>query len=434
MAIRLTDSPSTWPAAGAALGARYRAVRRRHGGAVRAAGGRGLRHPVHAGRQPGEMAPGPHQLVLRDVRAGARTSRATARFTRSSRCCSTRTTTRSARAGRGRSAALLSRPTVAEVFRYRAYVDEHMAALFEAAGRLSCGGTSPTSWLLGLHHEQQHQELLLTDLKHAWAANPLQPVVPRGRAARPARRRRWSGCTFPAGVAWIGHDGSGFAFDNESPRHRIFLEAFQLASRPVTNGEFLAFMADGGYERPELWLSDGWAARQAHDWDAPLYWERDGGGWSALTLGGPRPLDPRRAGLSRQLLRGRRLRAGPAPACRPRRSGRRRPRGCRWRGISWRAASATPRRRRRPTTAARCSSCTATCGSGPPAPTPATPATRRRRGAGRVQRQVHVQPVGAARRLVRHPAQPRPGDVSQFLPAGGALAVRGSSSRPRRGP
>ncbi len=184
---------------------------------------------------------------------------------------------------------LLSRPSVAEVFHYRAHVDERMAALFEAP---SADGLRAVADIvvLGLHHEQQHQELLLTDLKHALASNPLRPayraVAPPAGAAPPLEWR-----TFPAGVVSIGHDGHGFAFDNESPRHRVFLEAFQLASRPATNGEFLAFLADGGYERPELWLSDGWAARQANDWTGPLYWERDGGDWTARTLGGPRPVD-----------------------------------------------------------------------------------------------------------------------------------------------
>jgi len=185
---------------------------------------------------------------------------------------------------------LLSRPTVADVFRYRAHVDQRMAALFEAPATDLLRRVADVV-VLGLHHEQQHQELLLTDLKHALAANPLRPayreVVPPAEAAPPLA---WH--TVPSGVLSIGRDGTGFAFDNESPRHRVFVEDFQLASRPVTNGEFLAFLADGGYERPELWLSDGWAARQEQGWNAPLYWEPEGGGWVAMTLGGLRPIDP----------------------------------------------------------------------------------------------------------------------------------------------
>ena len=184
---------------------------------------------------------------------------------------------------------LLSRPTVAEVYRYRAHVDEQMAALFEPAPADVPRRVADVV-VLGLNHEQQHQELLLTDLKHALAANPLRPVyrefVPHN-GKPPALE--WH--TFPAGVVWVGHDGDGFAFDNESPRHRAFLEGFRLANRLVTNGEYLAFIEDGGYERPELWLSDGWAARQTHGWTAPLYWEREGGDWMTMTLAGPRPVD-----------------------------------------------------------------------------------------------------------------------------------------------
>jgi ergothioneine biosynthesis protein EgtB len=101
---------------------------------------------------------------------------------------------------------------------------------------------------------------------------------------------RW--VRFPEGLHWIGHEGPGFAFDNESPRHRVLLHAYELANRLVTNAEYLAFLDDGGYDRPELWLSDGWAARQSAGWQSPLYWRRDGGEWSAVTLAGPRPLDP----------------------------------------------------------------------------------------------------------------------------------------------
>jgi ergothioneine biosynthesis protein EgtB len=185
---------------------------------------------------------------------------------------------------------LLSRPTVAEVFRYRAHVDEQMTALLEAAAGDLAGRVADTL-VLGLHHEQQHQELLLTDLKHALSANPLRPAY-RDVAPREGKAPDLEWHAFPAGVAWLGHDGDGFAFDNESPRHRVFLEGFRLASRLVTNGEYLAFLSDGGYERPELWLSDGWAARQLHGWVAPLYWEREAQGWLALTLEGPRPVDP----------------------------------------------------------------------------------------------------------------------------------------------
>src|SRR5262249_19331336 len=115
--------------------------------------------------------------------------------------------------------------------------------------------------LLGCHHEQQHQELVLTDLKHAWSANPLQPVY-RDVVAGPGDEPPFRWLPVEEGIAWIGRDGDGFAFDNEAPRHRVFLHRFQLATRPSPNGECLQFINDQGYDRPELWLSEGWATRQ----------------------------------------------------------------------------------------------------------------------------------------------------------------------------
>jgi ergothioneine biosynthesis protein EgtB len=149
---------------------------------------------------------------------------------------------------------------------------------------------APVAWL-GVNHEQQHQELILTDLKHAWSLNPLAPVyrevIPETGERLPCR---WH--SFAGGVVSIGWDSSSFAFDNESPRHRVFLQGFQLAGRLATSGEYLEFLAADGYERPELWLSDGWAARQARDWQAPLYWEKREGAWAQFTLAGWRPIDP----------------------------------------------------------------------------------------------------------------------------------------------
>jgi ergothioneine biosynthesis protein EgtB len=185
---------------------------------------------------------------------------------------------------------LLSRPTVEEVYRYRAYVDQHMTAFLEGLHGEMLERWSPVVEL-GVHHEQQHQELLLTDVKYNFACNPLRPAYVSANipthvpAACPLR---W--VSFVEGVQWIGHDGQGFAFDNECPRHRSFVERFELASRPVTNGEYLAFMADGGYERPELWLSMGWDTVQREGWQAPLYWERRDGTWWMMTLAGMRPV------------------------------------------------------------------------------------------------------------------------------------------------
>jgi ergothioneine biosynthesis protein EgtB len=179
---------------------------------------------------------------------------------------------------------LLTRPSVGEIFRYRAYVDEHMAGLLQSS---HAGQRAAPTLVLGLHHEQQHQELLVTDVKHLLTANPLAPIYrPQEPEAGQPPPSHW--LTFPEGLVFIGHEGHGFAYDNESPRHRVFLNAFRMASRLVNNGEYLSFMADGGYDRPDLWLSDGWTARQAGGWKAPLYWENEAGAWMMRTLAGPR--------------------------------------------------------------------------------------------------------------------------------------------------
>jgi ergothioneine biosynthesis protein EgtB len=186
--------------------------------------------------------------------------------------------------------ALLSRPTVAEVYQYRAFVDEQVARMLQTSSVSALREIAPVV-TLGIQHEQQHQELIVTDLKHAWAANPLRPVYRERQPENPTPPSpAW--ISYPEGMSWIGHDGDGFAFDNESPRHRVFLHAFQLANQLATNGDFLAFMADRGYDRPELWLSDGWAARQAAGWTAALYWEVNAGNWSVVSLSGQQALDP----------------------------------------------------------------------------------------------------------------------------------------------
>ncbi len=185
---------------------------------------------------------------------------------------------------------LLSRPTVDEVYRYRSYVDDHVAELLQPRDSALLRRAA-AAVVLGLHHEQQHQELIVTDLKHAFALNPLDPCY---RPARPTEGspppESWR--DFPEEIAWIGHGADGFAFDNETPRHRVFLEGFRLAGRLVTNGEFRAFLDDGGYQRPDLWLSDGWATCQAQGWRAPLYWSNQDGDWQIRTLAGWRPLNP----------------------------------------------------------------------------------------------------------------------------------------------
>lgn len=185
---------------------------------------------------------------------------------------------------------MLSRPTVAEVYRYRRHVDEHMATLLllDATPERD---TILSRTELGQHHEQQHQELMLTDIKHVFASNPLRPAY-RALPAPPAGTTpalEW--LRYAGGVQSIGHAGAGFAFDNESPRHKVFVNDFQLASRPVTNREFIEFVAAGGYVRPEYWLSDGWKAVNQQHWLAPLYWERLDGEWWHMTLGGLRRVD-----------------------------------------------------------------------------------------------------------------------------------------------
>jgi len=181
---------------------------------------------------------------------------------------------------------LITRPTLDEVLAWRAHVDAAMEAVLDDP---ACA----EAIALGIHHEQQHQELILTDIQHAFFANPLLPAyrtgAPPPAAAAPLQ---WHG--HPGGIVRIGHDGDGFAFDNETPRHDALLRPFRIASRPVSNGEYRAFIADGGYRRPEFWLSDGWALVQAEGWEAPLYWlTGDGAGDTAqaFTLWGPQPLD-----------------------------------------------------------------------------------------------------------------------------------------------
>lgn len=184
---------------------------------------------------------------------------------------------------------LLTRPPAETVAAYRRHVDAAVRTLAEEADEESWRAAAPLLEL-GIQHEQQHQELILTDILHAFSRNPLRPaygqVPPPSGAAAPLR---W--VAFAGGLHEIGAAATGFAFDNERPRHRVYLEPFRLASRPVTNAEFRAFIADGGYERPELWLSDGWGTVQARGWRHPLYWFRQDGRWRTMSLGGATDLD-----------------------------------------------------------------------------------------------------------------------------------------------
>ena len=185
---------------------------------------------------------------------------------------------------------MLSRPTVADVYDYRAHVDDNMKHLIE--------NVDEARWdelafrvTLGLNHEEQHQELLLMDIKHNFSVNPLKPAYrddlnpPRGEG----REMRW--LERAGGIRQIGHGNEGFAFDNEIPRHDVLVRNHRLADRFVTNGEYLAFIEEGGYDNASLWLSDGWVLIQKEGWHHPLYWAREDGRWMQFTLGGMRVLN-----------------------------------------------------------------------------------------------------------------------------------------------
>lgn len=186
---------------------------------------------------------------------------------------------------------LLSRPSSDDILRYRRHVTDAIAELVAHADGDVWAKVAPLL-TLGVAHEEQHQELLLMDIKHVFSVNPLKPAYKTPTPSRRTHARPLAWSAFAGGLVEIGQSGAGFAFDNEGPRHKQWLEPYRLASRLVTCGEYLAFMADGGYGRPELWLSDGWAVALSRGWDAPLYWERRDGAWMLFTLSGLRALDP----------------------------------------------------------------------------------------------------------------------------------------------
>jgi ergothioneine biosynthesis protein EgtB len=183
---------------------------------------------------------------------------------------------------------LFSRPSLEEVRAYRRHVDEHMLRLLRAD---EVSDDLATLVEIGLNHEQQHQELILTDVKYAFWMSPLRPAYATLTPAETAPTA-WDWLSFDGGLHEIGHAGAGFAFDNEGPRHTVHLQLFRLASRLVTNAEYLGFMHDGGYRRSELWLSDGWDTVVAQGWRAPLYWEERDGQWFCFTVGGWLPVAP----------------------------------------------------------------------------------------------------------------------------------------------
>lgn len=185
------------------------------------------------------------------------------------------------RASRG----LLTRPTVRDVMAYRAGVDAAVLALLRA-------GDAPLDLIeLGCHHEMQHQELLLTDLLHLFSHNPLDPAFRAPAPIALAQPAQPTWVAFPGGLVETGHGRDSFAFDCETPRHKTYLAPYRLASRAVANREWAAFIADGGYRTPSLWLSDGWATAEREGWRAPLYWREADGGWAAFGLRGAQPID-----------------------------------------------------------------------------------------------------------------------------------------------
>jgi ergothioneine biosynthesis protein EgtB len=193
---------------------------------------------------------------------------------------------RQARPQRG----LITRPSIDEVAAYRAHVDDAVTQLIETAENLDA--LIPIIEI-GLHHEQQHQELLLTDILHAFSFNETSPVYDPSWQWPPAGKAFNGGVTLH-GIHRIGHDGAGFCFDNEQPAHQVLLQPVRLSPSLVTNGEWLEFMADGGYSTPTLWLSDGWTTVAAQGWNAPGYWRKVDGAWFSLTLGGLRCVEPDR--------------------------------------------------------------------------------------------------------------------------------------------
>jgi ergothioneine biosynthesis protein EgtB len=199
---------------------------------------------------------------------------------------------------------LLTRPSLDEVHAYRHHVDAAIERLIESADDTTSSAIEPLV-TLGLHHEQQHQELILTDILHAFSCNPLMPAYqPHGRESKQAHQAskpiEW--LSQHGGVVDIGHEGADFSFDNEGPRHQVLLRPYEIADRLVNCGDFAAFIADGGYERPELWLSDGWAIVEREKLDAPAYWVRASNRanghdaaslpWQVFGLHGLQPMNP----------------------------------------------------------------------------------------------------------------------------------------------
>ena len=186
---------------------------------------------------------------------------------------------------------LVTRPDSQEVGAFRAHVDAAVELLIATATQADLAEVLRILEI-GLNHEQQHQELLLTDILHAFAQNPVAPAYDAAWQAPRPQSPTPQFCELPSGIHTIGHPGAGYCFDNEGPAHQTFLQPARIARSLVTNAQWLDFMADGGYATPSLWLSDGWATVEAQGWNAPGYWQELDGVWHSLTLGGRQPVDP----------------------------------------------------------------------------------------------------------------------------------------------
>jgi len=185
---------------------------------------------------------------------------------------------------------LMSRPGLAEILAYRQHVDEQMVGFLTSKGDLNKRLVQVVE--IGLHHEQQHQELILTDIKHVFSRNPLRPAYRECAFAESQDGGSSNWLEYEEGIHWIGQEGTDFSFDNESPSHRVFLESFGLCDQLVTCGEYLRFIEEGGYERPELWLSLGWEKVCQQGWCAPLYWYQRDNQWYEFSLSGPQRMVP----------------------------------------------------------------------------------------------------------------------------------------------
>jgi ergothioneine biosynthesis protein EgtB len=186
---------------------------------------------------------------------------------------------------------LLSRPTVKDIYKYRKFVDENVKAFIKNCDEKLYIEYAPIIEI-GINHEQQHQELLLTDIKHVLSLNPLNPVYSAKEIVNNDAIPKMNWKEFDGGIIEIGNDGNSFSYDNETPRHKEFINPFRIANRLVTNGEYIEFIKDGGYKNAPLWLSDGWATTEVESWKAPLYWEKKDGEWWNFTLNGFRKVNP----------------------------------------------------------------------------------------------------------------------------------------------